>query len=256
MKDEFLIRANLPDRDVSAVVVSDVKKDITDELRNNFHIDILTPSPVSGISGAERFHADMGLMHFGREQFFLSGDNKILSERLKENGAEIVFSGGITAAEPKLNVCMLGSKAIMCKKTADPFIIQSCRENRLRIIAVSQKYVKCSTAVVDENAVITSDESIYNECRKNSVDVLRIPAGHILLEGYGYGFIGGCCGLLSESILAFSGNIKEHPSHRDIKAFARNYGVYAVSLGKNELYDIGGILPVRQKGKAGSDMPE
>ncbi len=247
MTDEFVLNANLPDRDVTAVVISDVKKDIIDELYNNYHIKALIPSPVLNISGQERFHADMGLLHFYRDNFFLSSDNIIMTEILKEKSAEIIHTKDVTASEPKLNVCILKNIIIMCKKTADASIADRCIENGFRIIEVSQKYVKCSTAVVAENAVITSDESIYRACRKNLIDVLRIPAGNILLDGYEYGFIGGCCGLLSDSILAFSGDIDKHPFHKEIRDFALNYGVYTASLGKNELYDIGGILPVRQK---------
>ena len=68
----------------------------------------------------------------------------------------------------------------------------------------------------------------------------------IQLDGYDYGFIGGCCGFIDKNTLVFSGNVKLHKNYEDIKAFAGNYKVDVVSLSNEMLYDIGGILPVKE----------
>ena len=76
------------------------------------------------------------------------------------------------------------------------------------------------------------------------IDVLKISAGHIMLDGYDYGFIGGCCGKISSGAIAFCGDLKTHPDSDNICGFLGNYGIKAVSLGSGQLYDTGGILPI------------
>ena len=81
---------------------------------------------------------------------------------------------------------------------------------------------------------------------QNKIDVLQISAGDIELDGYAYGFIGGCCGFIDKSTLAFSGNISLHRDFADIRDFAGNYHIKLHSLTNGKLYDIGGILPVKE----------
>ena len=114
------------------------------------------------------------------------------------------------------------------------------------ILHTNQRYAKCCCAVVGENALITSDNGIYKICLANKIDVLKISVGDILLDGYAYGFIGGCCGFISKNTLAFSGNVKLHKNYTDIRDFARNYHVELYSLTNGKLYDIGGILPIKE----------
>ena len=81
----------------------------------------------------------------------------------------------------------------------------------LELIPVKQGYAKCSLCIVSENAVITADEGLaYTLCRAG-LDVLKIIPGCIRLPGYGYGFIGGCCGKLDAATMAFAGDPLTHP---------------------------------------------
>ena len=101
-------------------------------------------------------------------------------------------------------------------------------------------------AVVSDNAIITSDPGLYSLCLKNQIDVLRISPGYIELEGYDYGFIGGCCSLLAPDILAFSGAVEKHPDYQNIRSFCLNRHVFPVSLSGETLYDIGGMIQLKE----------
>lgn len=240
----FLLKPNLPDRAAECVIMSDRLPQLCEELNKNYHTEILTPSPLPAVTGSERFHADMSVCHLGGREFISHKAETRLNEKLSEYGAEVTLCDNITAAMPKLNVCFLGDKAICCrKKTADE-ITAFCEKAGVNILDTKQSYAKCSVTVVSENAVITSDNGIAGLCKKNRIDCLLIPCGDIELDGYDYGFIGGCCGLLSNDLLVFSGDIRSHPAYRDIRSFAANYGVAIQSLGNNKLYDIGGIIPI------------
>ena len=65
--------------------------------------------------------------------------------------------------------------------------------------------------------------------------------GHISLPPYEYGFIGGASGECREEIY-FCGDVKTHPSSREILEFIDKHGKKAISLSDGELLDIGSIL--------------
>ncbi len=243
----FPENANLPSGRVDTVIMSDKKQDIINELRNNYHIETITPMPVTGICGSEKYHADMSVCHIGGKLFFADSGNQELIKTLSVSGAEVITSERITAESPKLNVCILKDKLICNTKTADKSLIQNCKDHGKKIVHTKQRYAKCSTAVISENAVITADESIARVCHAEKIDVLKISVGQIMLDGYDYGFIGGCCGFISKYLLAFSGDVRKHTDYENIRSFAGNYGINLVSLGNEVLYDVGGIIPVSEK---------
>ncbi len=109
-----------------------------------------------------------------------------------------------------------------------------------KLIHVKQGYVKCSTVVLNENAVITSDKSI-EKALCNDFDVLLVTNNGIELNGYSCGFIGGSCGVIGKNILFF-GDIKKHRDYQNIKSFSENHGFYLYSLSDGNLYDYGGII--------------
>jgi hypothetical protein len=65
-------------------------------------------------------------------------------------------------------------------------------KKNFNIIDVKQGYTKCSVLPVSNNAFITDDISIYNQCVSFGIDVLYVGKGDVSLPGYNYGFIGGC----------------------------------------------------------------
>lgn len=111
-----------------------------------------------------------------------------------------------------------------------------------KIIKVKQGYSKCSTAVVRENAVITSDAGIYLALLKEGFDVLLLPPGDIILPGLDYGFIGGCCGLLDADTLAFYGNLDYYQYGKEVLNFLEKHSVKPVYLREGKLYDRGSIF--------------
>ena len=142
----------------------------------------------------------------------------------------------------KLNAAMFGDNLICNGKYTDERIIAYAKQTGKNIIDVKQGYAKCSVCIVDENSIITSDESIYKKVTQNNINALLIEKGHIDLNGYNYGFIGGCSGLINKNKLAFTGNITLHPNYNDIKKFCDNREVEVISLSNKKLYDYGSLL--------------
>ena len=225
--ERFLKNPNLPENAVSEVMISDYKPEFKSELER-MGIKVTVPKAIENIRGSERYHADMSVLHIGGNQFLYAAE---LNEQ-------------VTAEQPLLNICIFGNNVICNTKTVYKPALEMLKNRR--IIHTNQRYAKCCCAVAGENAVITSDNGIYKICLANQIDVLKISVGDILLDGYAYGFIGGCCGLIAKDTLAFSGNVKLHKDFANMRDFARNHHIELYSLTNEKLYDIGGILPVKE----------
>lgn len=110
-------------------------------------------------------------------------------------------------------------------------------------ISVRQGYARCSVLKLTEHAAITADRSIAAALEQNGIEVLLIRAGHIRLDGYNYGFIGGASfplpTLANIRNICFFGNLSAHPDAAAISAFAEKHDVRLHST-SGELADFGG----------------
>ena len=169
---------------------------------------------------------------------------KLLSE--SSSNKKIIFSNRTLGKNyPNnifLNCVSLKDYFIHFLKHTDQEILKIIEGKTL--INVKQGYTKCSTAVVSDSAIITSDKSIYDALSKTSVDTLLIPPGDILLPGLDYGFIGGTCGLISEDKLAFFGNLKYYKYGNEIIKFLYKHNVEPIYLKDDVLIDRGSLLRI------------
>ena len=186
-------------------------------------------------------------MHYNKDTVFVLKECTSLKENLKKYFPNVIeISKNIEKDYPNnvmLNCVVLNGKLICNTKTIADEVLQMAIKDNLKIINVNQGYTKCSTCIVNENAIITSDKSIYKSCR-NEMDVLLIRQGYIKLSGTDYGFIGGSSFKYNRNTLVFSGNIKLHPDYESIKSFAQNHNVELLSLTENTMIDIGSIIPI------------
>ena len=161
-----------------------------------------------------------------------------LDELLTE--ISVVFEPIIKAKGVKLNVLIAGHNAIADFKHADGAVKRLL--DGYNLINVKQGYAKCCTAVVDDNSVITADESIYKAAVMNNINCLKITPGHIdLCERY-YGFIGGCSFKPDNNTIVFTGDIDTHPDSESIISFCTERNVKVESLTNKPLFDVGGVI--------------
>lgn len=142
------------------------------------------------------------------------------------------------------NCVNVGDKLICNQKHTCKSVLEFTETMNYEIIDVNQGYAKCSTCVINNNAIITEDISIAKCAKQKGIEVLLIEKGFVRLAGYDYGFIGGCCGMIDDNLLAFNGNIKLHPNCNSIEEFCRNHSVDILNLCHRELYDIGSIFTI------------
>jgi hypothetical protein len=112
------------------------------------------------------------------------------------------------------------------------------------LINVKQGYTKCSTAIISNNAVMTSDKGIAKALSTNGIDVLLLPPGDILLPGLDYGFIGGTCGMIDERTIAFFGDLYKYAWGHEVLKFLEKHKVHPIFLGKGKLIDRGSIFTI------------
>lgn len=192
-------------------------------------------------------HTDMQIHHLGKNRFVAASETYDYYNELFRDAIIIKGSKYLSDKYPDdilYNAAVFGNFVVCNAACTAIEILSEYRSMNKVILNVKQGYAKCSICIVNENAIITSDKGIYNEAKKNKIDVLRIDPGYIKLNGMSYGFIGGATGLIAPDILAVNGDIKTHQNCNDIIAFCKNYGISVVSLKNGEIEDIGSIIPI------------
>lgn len=245
---KFVSSPNLP-QNASVVIVS---ADTPGEILNTLHsleIDtILTPG-LDDKTNPIINHPDTGIVHINSEKFVCSPETYSYYKKVF-SGTYVDLICGTTGIDGKYptdaayNIAIVGNNTFLNRKNVDNVLLDNIENKH---IDIKQGYAKCNICIVDENSIITEDEGIYMAAIANNIDVLKISKGQIMLDGFDYGFIGGCSGKLAGNILAFAGDITKHTDYEKIRNFCLEKGVEVISLGKNALTDIGSILPIYEK---------
>ena len=149
--------------------------------------------------------------------------------------------------EASLNCVRIGDRLLGNPKTVDTHILEWCAQKALPFCCVKQGYTKCSVIAVTESALITDDIGIARTANADKLDVLYVDKGSVRLQGYPYGFIGGCASLISNDCMLFTGNVQNHANADSIIAFLRNYHIFPESLTNGALTDIGSFIPLFQQ---------
>lgn len=140
------------------------------------------------------------------------------------------------------NAVCLGNYFIHNLEFTNPRLMQKVREKGLKPIDVKQGYTKCNICIVDSSSVITSDPSIISALKDiDDIDVLGIRSGHVKLEGFEYGFLGGASGKIGNDII-FNGDVSLHPDFENIKNFIESKNCRIKYFTEYPLTDIGSII--------------
>ena len=194
---------------------------------------IIPSKNIDSVPIPERKHADMQLLRIKNTVF-------TLKDCIRQPGSS--YPDNVL-----LNGLFLDGKLYGKMSAIDPVVLDYCTAERIPVVNVNQGYARCSTLIINEHAVITADLSISNALKNNGVEVLRITPGHILLEGYDYGFIGGAGFCDGESVIFF-GDISRHPDYQLIRTFCeKQHRTIRVICKENPLTDIGGVVEINHE---------
>jgi hypothetical protein len=202
------------------------------------------PAPVAS-------HPDM-LLFFAPDAIFCTKSySRIAAKELEEisavYGAPIRFIdeeyGNEYPRDVLLNALPLGNRLFCNTKT----VAKELLELDMTPCHVNQGYAKCSALPLGKNALITSDASIAEKADAFGIDVLRVQPGYIALEGYNYGFIGGCASFAPRGnidTVFFCGDVSRHPDYNRIIRFCQIHNVCVVGLSNFGLCDVGTIFMI------------
>lgn len=204
-------------------------------------------APDAVLSAPEAFHPDMILSCVDGD-IICSDEYLAKSERLRaicgEFGIGIYTDRYERASDYPRNVAfnaLVTDGFVMCKKSsASKIMLEKC--GKRDIIDIKQGYAACSTLYCGGVAV-TSDPSVATALSSFGVEVLKIGAGHIHLEPYDYGFIGGASVVVGDTVFTF-GELTCHPDCVAISAFLTGVGMKILPLFDGELYDFGSAVAV------------
>lgn len=242
---KYIEKPNLPQNRVGVVAISSLANESIESL-NGLGIKALKIKPDLRLPFPVNSHADLQILHVRNETFFIQSEHLCVGESdIKFNTIKISdLPGNKYPNDVRLNCAIIGNKIICNKKTIAKEILEFAEKSNFKVINVNQGYTKCSVCVVNENAIITDDKSIFSAVGNFFDDVQLISKKSIRLDGYNYGFIGGCCGKIDKNKIAFNGAIESHTDYKSIIDFLNRNNVKCVELHQNRLTDIGGIIPL------------
>lgn len=223
--------------------ISDVERVRLEEL----DVEVLTVPPYEVLYEAICGHPDILLHIVDNKTILVHKDmNSDFISKLKTSDIDLVFSKeSLVSNYPgdiMLNAVCLNGMFLHNLEHTDYNLLQLNKYKKL--INIKQGYTKCSTAIVSDNAVITSDQGIAKVLIKENIDVLIVPAGDILLPGLDYGFIGGACGLIDKNTIVFYGSLNNYAYGTEVLNFLKKHNIQPYYLSDGKLIDRGSILTI------------
>ncbi|MBE7026862.1 MAG: hypothetical protein E7410_04795 [Ruminococcaceae bacterium] len=244
---EFLSEPNLPTKKVGYVIIDcRCDKKIIKALED-MGITVFLSCKIDSLYDSVSTHPDMSIHHAGDNVFVCEPSAyDYYAQMLTLPGIKLIKgSSKLTSTYPfdiAYNVARVANFAFHKIKYTDLLVREHSKN--IQFIDVAQGYSKCNICIIAKNAFITEDASIYEKGVENGMDVLKINTGDVFLKGFEYGFFGGATGLISHDILAITGNVEKHINFMEIVNFCSKYSVKVKSLTRENIVDIGSILPV------------
>lgn len=140
--------------------------------------------------------------------------------------------------DARYNILCVGAQCFHRLDITDEQILKHTTKH---FVHMNQGYARCSALPVGEHAAITSDQGAAKVMKEQGIEVLLIKEGHIDLQGFKNGFIGGVGGSVG-SLMLIAGQLMSHPDGEQIQAFIMDRGFQIIELFNGPLLDIGSIL--------------
>lgn len=243
----FISQPNLPSGYVRSVVCGVLCRELEDYLdkRGIARLNVVQ-NPY--IDESVSFHADMLCTHVGGNKFVVDKSQGKLIEKLDSLGANTVptknMIAGLYPKDIALNFALVGERVFGKIASCDEALLNELKGYEL--YSCKQGYCKCSSLIVNNDALITDDSSVYEIALKSGVDALLISKGDVTLPGHDYGFIGGAAAKISKDEVLFFGDVTKHRDYKKIADFLKKYGCKIISL-KFPLTDYGGFVLVTEE---------
>jgi len=242
-----VLSPNLPAEKARAVIIGQRYETALRGALEGLGLRVILCPPNPVVDGRLSGHVDLSVIHLGGRDMLVSrhvAKDSFLYE-LEEIGMEPGLcdspSGPQYPQDAAMCAAFVGKYVFHNPRISCPELLDAAGE---RLVHVRQGYAKCALCPVSESAAVTSDGGIASAARRARLDILHISQGHIVLEGFDYGFIGGSTFCISDGLLAFTGSLSLHPQERQILDFLEKQGLSPVYLTEGTVFDIGSAIPI------------
>lgn len=250
---EFVLSPNLP-LAAGTVIIGQKYADLLEKPLQNLNIHPLFVPDNPGVDARLSGHADLSVFHAGGERLWLAPylRETDFSKALQKLGTDTVYAD-ITQREAyphdaQLNIAAFGRTFFYSPKASYPPIVEYLTSVRaMQPLSIKQGYAKCSALIVDERSIISQDRGLTRAAAAAGLDVLQISPGHVALDGFEYGFLGGAGFKISRDKLCFTGVLDEHPDKWRILDFLSARGIRPLYLTGRPVFDIGSAIPLTEK---------
>lgn len=162
-----------------------------------------------------------------------------LLDRARDAGLEII---SVKQGYTKCSCVVAGDNALI---TADEGILRAVEAYNEMIREEMEENggsLSESGGFSSDGAFMTIDELLQRDRRENClIDILPVQKGHVALEGFEYGFLGGASGCIDGRVY-FNGDLSAHPDFEKIREFLAERGYETVYFEGEPLTDIGSIV--------------
>lgn len=246
MDSVFIEKPLLPGREAALCAVSEEAEDVIADLEKR-GISVLRVRRADNLPEPICSHADLQVLPLGKDLIAVNEQQTGLIASLEEEGFRVIRVGEFGKEYPwdcRLNLLPLDDRLMGNIRVIPQEIVFL---GGFSAVNVRQGYTRCSSVLIDSNTVITDDTSIGETLLNFAKYSVIMKQKEILLEGYDHGFIGGTCGKISDTALAFAGRIPGSEFGELLKSTLEGLGVSFCELGDSSLRDIGGIVPLKQR---------
>jgi len=240
----------VPQTPVSKVLIAGDAPDGIIKKLLSYGVESVKTGSLENLPRGLMYHPDMQFVNICEGLIvYAKGANSQTVKKLNDLGFELIEGDTLLNDEYPYdiayNCAVVGKYAFLNINHTDKKVLELLEKCRIIPVHTRQGYAKCSTAIINQEAIITADITIHENAVRVGIDSLLIPPQkNIRLRGYDYGFIGGCTGLISETQMAFAGDFNLLNSSEIIGKFLEKHGVKPVSLDNSCIHDIGSIIPL------------
>ena len=218
-----------------------IDKKLPDEVKNNLknYGEIYELETSDIVYDAIAGHPDIFIFQNNNKLIIAPQTPLTLIDKFKEHNIDFVIGdktlGLKYPSTTPYNIANISDLFIGNNQYCDSKILELSKGKKW--VQTKQSYARCNTLVLDSESVISSDHNLENRFK----NTLLINTKDIILEGFEYGFIGGCAGIYKKSVF-FTGSLKAHSQGQLIRQFCEERGFSIIELSDGKLIDSGGMF--------------
>ncbi|MDP3386492.1 MAG: hypothetical protein Q8S24_04605 [Eubacteriales bacterium] len=233
-----------------AIVDYRVDEKIIEQL-NRYCSETIKTRPLPNLMEPVNGHPDMVMMQYDDRSLIVCPEEyEYYHGKLTAQGIRVIQGTNRLSrnypSDISYNAIRIGNTILHNGAHTDGTVVEKANDDKLLRVDVKQGYTKCSVIQLQNHGIITADRQISEVADSIGIDSLLVKPGHVGLNGFDYGFIGGASGYYNGHLF-LTGKLDDHPDFDAIQAFVASKGIKVVYLSNNPVYDYGTIIILNRR---------